>query len=156
MLRYQEARAGAIVIIQLKKTLTLKAEMFRYTLHVPATTLEAKMESIVIRRGLTGVPLLVYLFLTANILKITSDTLSEILNQERIKLPKNSTKKTKITALLKAPAVQESVPEEARISIEKKLEEDEANRRTKKTNNQAPDADENDDEAPGLHLVFLL
>ena len=125
--------------------------MFRYTLHVPATSLETKTDSILIRRGRTGVSLLVYLFLTANILKLASDTLSEILTQEKIKLPKNSTKRAKITALLKSPTIQEQIPEETRISIEKKLEEDELNRKNKK--NQAQDGCEYDDEqVAGLHF----
>ena len=140
---------------QTRLNLPLKAEMFRYTLHVPAASLEPKTESILIRRGRTGVSLLVYLFLTGNILKLTSDTLSEILTQEKIKLPKNSTKRAKITALLKAPMIQENIPEETRISIEKKLDEDEANRKNKKTNNQAQDGYDNDDEqVAGLHIVL--
>ena len=119
--------------------------MFQYTLHVPSPSLEAKMDGVVIRRGKRGYKLLSYLLLSSNILKVNSDTLSELLANEKIRLPKNSTRKTKILALMAAPSVLEDVPQATRQAIEKKLEEEEASR-SKKKNNEEIEAEEMDEE----------
>ena len=126
--------------------------MFQYTLHVPCATLEAKTDNIIIRRGTRGYSLLAYLFLTANILKVNSETLTELLNNEKMKLPKNSTRKAKITSLAKAATVEEHVPPEVRSAIEKKLEEEEANRRKVKSNEANNDEECDDEQAAELHV----
>ena len=130
--------------------------MFQYTVHVPGTSLAPKTDSLVFRRGKKGFSLLSYLCLTSNILKMTSDTLSQLLQNEKIKCPKNSTRKTKITSLLQASTVEESVPEDIRKAILTKLDEEEANKRKKQstTGNEGEDHDE--ELVPGLQVSLAV
>ena len=112
--------------------------MFQYTVHVPCSGLEAKADGILIRRGLKGFTLLSYLFLSEHVLKLNSDTLSDLLSQERIRMPKNSTRKAKIFGLMKTATVQDSVADNILQGIVKKMEEEETNRKKRK----AADEDE--------------
>ena len=132
--------------------------MFQYTVHVPSTSLEPKTDSLILRRGKKGFSLLSYLCLTSNILKMTSDTLSQLLLNEKIKCPKNSTRKAKITGLLQASTVQESVPEDMRQAILTRLDEEEASRRKKQSAAGHEGEDQDEEQAPGLKvsLVALL
>ena len=100
-----------------------EVEMFQYTVHVPCSGLEAKADGILIRRGIKGFTLLSYLFLSEHVLKLNSDTLSELLSQERIRMPKNSTRKAKILGLMKTATVQDSVADNILQGIVKKMEE---------------------------------
>ena len=129
--------------------------MFQYSLHVPSPSLEAKTDGVILRRAARGHSILAFLFLSGHILKVNSDTLSDLLANEKLKLPKNSTRKAKINALTQASSVRESVSEELLKAIQQQLEEEEANRK-KKNRSEDPATDEIDDEQEArLKYVYI-
>ena len=121
--------------------------IYPYTLHVPSSALEAKTGGFVIRRAAKSQTMLTHLMKTCEILKVTSLVLSEILNNERVKMPKNSSKAAKIRKLMTLESVRASVTEEELACIEKALCEQEKQRSQKKKEGEAKDEDADDEEA---------
>ena len=128
--------------------------MFQYTLHVPSPSLEAKTDGVILRRAARGHNILSFLFLSSHILKVNSDTLSDLLANQRLKLPKNSTRKAKIQALMQAPNIRESVSEEILKDIQRQLEEEDISR--KKKHRLEDPTSEDIDEEQDTWLKYVL
>ncbi|CAE7779521.1 unnamed protein product, partial [Symbiodinium sp. CCMP2456] len=117
-------------------------EIFQCTFHVADAARAAKTGSILIRRAPDGWSLLVFLFRTERILTITSAALSELLNLEGLRLPKNAAKAAKIRKLMESAAVVANTDQIFRDRIEAQL----VHQEQKKSKRKAETADEQDDE----------
>ena len=102
----------------------------------------AKTGSILIRRAPDSWSLLVFLFRTERILTITSAALSELLNLEGLRLPKNAAKAAKIRKLMESAAVVANTDQIFRDRMEAQL----LHQEQKKSKRKAETADEQDEE----------
>ncbi|CAE7453368.1 unnamed protein product, partial [Symbiodinium microadriaticum] len=119
-----------------------KVEIFQYTFHVADAAMAAKTGSILIRRAPDSWSLLVFLFRTERILTITSAALSELLNLEGLRLPKNAAKAAKIRKLMESAAVVANTDQIFRDRMEAQL----LHQEQKKSKRKAETADEQDEE----------
>ncbi|CAE6939966.1 unnamed protein product [Symbiodinium sp. CCMP2592] len=110
----------------------LHVEIFCYTLHVCPTSMESKCGGILFRRGPKPYSLLVHLFVSENIMSITSAALSDILTAYSIRMPKNSSKHAKITKLMTLDEVKQAIGDAGVARMEAKLLEIDKNRHSKK------------------------
>ncbi|OLQ13563.1 hypothetical protein AK812_SmicGene2422 [Symbiodinium microadriaticum] len=126
----------------LKPFPTTSVEIFQYTFHVADAAMAAKTGSILIRRAPDSWSLLVFLFRTERILTITSAALSELLNLEGLRLPKNAAKAAKIRKLMESAAVVANTDQIFRDRMEAQL----LHQEQKKSKRKAETADEQDEE----------
>ncbi|CAE7847116.1 unnamed protein product, partial [Symbiodinium necroappetens] len=125
-----------------KSNRTEPVEIFQYTFHIADAAIAAKTGSILIRRAPDGWSLLVFLFRTERILTITSAALSELLNLEGLRLPKNAAKAAKIRKLMESAAVVANTDQIFRDRMEAQL----LHQEQKKSKRKAETADEQDEE----------
>ncbi|CAE7579412.1 unnamed protein product [Symbiodinium sp. CCMP2592] len=131
----------------------LEVEIFCYTLHVCPTSMESKCGGILFRRGPKPYSLLVHLFVSENIMSITSAALSDILTAYSIRMPKNSSKHAKITKLMTLDEVKQAIGDAGVARMEAKLLEIDKNRHSKK---KATAAEKANDEDPAVAACCQL
>ena len=96
--------------------------------------------------------MLTHLMKTCEILKVTSLTLSEILNSERTRMPKNSSKAAKIRKLMSLETVRAAVTGDELALIEQALCEQERQRNQKKKEAETKEDEAEDEEDMGREL----
>ena len=97
-----------------------------------------------LRRSVKSFSLVAYLVHTMEILKLHSATITEILCEADIRLPKNTSKGLKIRRVLDMDSVKNHVSQSIIDKIRSKLDEQEAKR--KKNKQQTPETEQNDED----------
>ena len=121
--------------------------VFDYTLHFCKGALAAKLDtSCLARRSVEGNSLLVALFQKLGIVKVTVESLSELLAAYKVPLRKNASKSAKVRALMQVPEVQKACSPETLQRVEKMLQEMDQ-RRNKKSMADA-EKEQEDEAAP--------
>ena len=114
--------------------------IYNYSLHMPSDTAAEKLGGIVLRLAAHGQDLLTWLMRTKEILKVTSAILTDIVANNKIRTPKNSSKNAKIRKLMALQSMKTNLTEQELNKLEAQMKEQE-NRRNKKR----PDEDKDDD-----------
>ena len=109
-----------------------------------------------LRRGRRPQPLVVALVLNGQILKVTADGLSRILQAYNSKLRKNSSKTQKIRTICKIAVVKELVPAETLQELERKCDEMDAARRKRASQGEAEDEDDENMEVTRPLIASVL
>ncbi|CAE7887532.1 unnamed protein product, partial [Symbiodinium necroappetens] len=108
---------------------TSEVQLFEYTVHLAPKGVEDKCGcGFLLRRGVKSYGLVAYLVHTLEILKLHSATISEILFEADIRLPKNTSKGLKIRRVLEMDSVKNHVSEGTIASIQKILDEQDEKR----------------------------
>ena len=103
--------------------------------------------SVILRPGSHHWGVTEWVMKSGNVLKLRSDTLSELLVMNHCRFAKNATKVAKIRTLLSLDAVKKACSEEERASIEAKLVIlEEKKGKNKKSTNEAAAVEENNEE----------
>ncbi|CAE7336219.1 unnamed protein product [Symbiodinium microadriaticum] len=120
-------------------------KLFEYTVHLAPKGLEDKCGcGFLLRRGVKSFGLVAYLVHNMEILKLHSATISEILFEADIRLPKNTSKGLKIRRVLEMDSVKNHVSEGTIASIKKILDEQDEKR--KQSKEQKQEAEQNEEE----------
>ena len=121
--------------------------MFDFTIHWMKGAITHKMGTCcLLRRSFNGSSILVWLILSAKILGVTADALTQFLHYYSVNLRKNTTKATKIRALLKLPQVISECSREKLDAIEALLVAAEE-KRCKKNATEEPEEEHDKEEA---------
>lgn len=120
-------------------------QLFEYTVHLAPKGVEDKCGcGFLLRRGVKSYGLVAYLVHTLEILKLHSATISEILFEADIRLPKNTSKGLKIRRVLEMDSVKNHVSEGTIASIQKILDEQDEKRKQNKDQKQETEQNEED------------
>ncbi|CAE7691295.1 unnamed protein product, partial [Symbiodinium necroappetens] len=124
-----------------------QVRVFDYTLHFCKGALAAKLDtSCLARRSVEGNSLLVALFQKLGIVKVTVESLSELLAAYKVPLRKNASKSAKVRALMQVPEVKKACSPETLQRVENMLQEMDQ-RRNKKSMAEA-EKEQEDEAAP--------
>ncbi|CAE7763691.1 unnamed protein product, partial [Symbiodinium sp. CCMP2456] len=124
---------------------TSEVQLFEYTVHLAPKGVEDKCGcGFLLRRGVKSYGLVAYLVHTLEILKLHSATISEILFEADIRLPKNTSKGLKIRRVLEMDSVKNHVSEGTIASIQKILDEQDEKRKQNKDQKQETEQNEED------------
>eukprot|EP00439_Symbiodinium_sp_Y106_P039691 s340_g4.t2 len=114
-----------------------EVKLFGYTLHICEKSLEAKCGTAVLfRRGFQELPLMEYLVSSQQILLCTNASLTELLQQHDIQMPKNSTKPQRIRRILGMDQVKNACGDAKIQKLLNHLEEQEAKKKKKEKENE--------------------
>ncbi|CAE7566035.1 unnamed protein product [Symbiodinium sp. CCMP2592] len=120
-----------------------EVQCFDFSVHCCDVKLATKLgTSLILRRALKAMPLLVSLIASRGILKITSDCLSRMINCYGQRLRKNASKSEKIRTLMRLPIVREALSEENLAKLEQILSDLDAKRRQKCSDAEQDEEDE--------------
>ncbi|CAE7426242.1 unnamed protein product [Symbiodinium sp. CCMP2456] len=122
-----------------------KVQLFDYTVHLATKPVEDKCGcGFLIRRGVKSFSLVAYLVHTSEILQMHSATISDLLFEADIRLPKNTSKALKIRRVLEMDSVKNHVSQSTIDNIKLILDQQEEKR--KKSKDQKPETEHNDEE----------
>ena len=111
--------------------------MFQHSLHVLNASLATKVGCcLVFRKSLKGHSLLSYCVETCSLTSLTNESLEQLLLWQQIRLPKTSTKATRIRKLLETPHVTENCTEASIQKLLAALAEQEEKRKKKSSNGE--------------------
>ena len=115
-----------------KNQILVQVEVFEHSLHILNATLSSKIGcSLVFRKAKRGHSLLSYSVQTCTLTSLTNETLEQLLLWQQIRLPKNTTKATRIRKLLETPHVVQRCTEASIQKLHAKLAEQEEKRQKK-------------------------
>ena len=119
--------------------------MYGYSIHwVQGKIIEKLGTSLLLRRAVSGEPMIVAMMRSHEILKINTDTLSKCCSCYGINCRKLMSKNNKIRALMKLPMVSNAINEDALAALEARLKEIEEKRKKKST--EEPKNNEEDED----------
>ncbi|OLQ00981.1 hypothetical protein AK812_SmicGene16301 [Symbiodinium microadriaticum] len=128
-----------------------EVRLYGYTLHICDKSLEAKCgTAVILRRGLQELPLMEYLVFSQQILLCTNASLTELLQQHDIQMPKNSTKPQRLRRILAMDQVRNACGDAKIQKLLSLLEEQEAKKKNKEKENEEQ---KNEDEVEWEELL---
>ncbi|CAE7865863.1 unnamed protein product [Symbiodinium necroappetens] len=120
-----------------------EVRLYGYTLHICDKSLEAKCgTAVILRRGLQELPLMEYLVFSQQILLCTNASLTELLQQHDIQMPKNSTKPQRLRRILAMDQVRNACGDAKIQKLLSLLEAGSKEKNKEKENEEQKDEDE--------------